>query len=407
MANILLVTHWTGGDVYPFIRLGKYLKTIGHEVSILTHCVYETVAKQENIAFYPIDTQIDWDELENDLPQALEPFINRQGYEKFIRKYFGSKRILSEYEVITSLDIKDNTVLIVRACSSSAALLAAEIKGISVISLYMAPSYLNQLPIINELYNEQLIKQLNISRSKLMLPPVTNWVKWNNQVNANIALWPSWFYQSKNNKEDNIEYVGFPAYASKEYFESNYSDCITNLIKSNKEIIVISGGTSKAISKNFYNSSIKACEDLSVNVIVITKFKELLPKELPENIHLIPYLDLESILPYTSIIIHHGGIGTLSCAMQFGVPQLVMAHKVDRPFNASIAENLGIGLYLPFVKWRSSIIHDSLLRLASKEIKNSCIKYKNKFWDCNTEFEIHKRVKNAIKSISNECINIS
>jgi len=26
MANILIATHWTGGDVYPFIRIGKALK---------------------------------------------------------------------------------------------------------------------------------------------------------------------------------------------------------------------------------------------------------------------------------------------------------------------------------------------------------------------------------------------
>jgi len=38
MANVVMTTHWTGGDVYPFIRIGSALnQRYGHKVTLVTH----------------------------------------------------------------------------------------------------------------------------------------------------------------------------------------------------------------------------------------------------------------------------------------------------------------------------------------------------------------------------------
>jgi len=52
MANILIATHWTGGDVYPFIRIGKALKRRGHDVTIFTHCIYKNIVEQDGMKLY-------------------------------------------------------------------------------------------------------------------------------------------------------------------------------------------------------------------------------------------------------------------------------------------------------------------------------------------------------------------
>ncbi|MER7624967.1 nucleotide disphospho-sugar-binding domain-containing protein [Streptomyces sp. NPDC126503] len=44
---------------------------------------------------------------------------------------------------------------------------------------------------------------------------------------------------------------------------------------------------------------------------------------LPGNVRTVDYVPLNQLLPTTSAIIHHGGIGTFAAAAAFGVPQLV------------------------------------------------------------------------------------
>jgi len=67
---------------------------------------------------------------------------------------------------------------------------------------------------------------------------------------------------------------------------------------------------------------------------LVTRYEELLPKELPDKVKWFRELPLNKIFPYTSAVIHHGGMGTLSGAIAAGVPQLVLPYYLDRPYNA-------------------------------------------------------------------------
>ena len=64
MANILFLTHWTDGDVLPFFKIGRLLKTYGHEITIFTHCVFEDTAKKYGFHFVPIDSQAEYLEMQ-------------------------------------------------------------------------------------------------------------------------------------------------------------------------------------------------------------------------------------------------------------------------------------------------------------------------------------------------------
>jgi UDP:flavonoid glycosyltransferase YjiC (YdhE family) len=55
------------------------------------------------------------------------------------------------------------------------------------------------------------------------------------------------------------------------------------------------------------------------------------------------YVPLPEVLPLASLLIHHGGIGTLSAAVQSSCPQLILAGRFDQPDNAVRVARLGLG----------------------------------------------------------------
>ena len=56
----------------------------------------------------------------------------------------------------------------------------------------------------------------------------------------------------------------------------------------------------------------------------------------------VPFLPLSRILPRTSALVHHGGIGSAAAALAAGVPQLVMPFAHDQPDNAARLCRLGV-----------------------------------------------------------------
>jgi rhamnosyltransferase subunit B len=54
MSRILMVTHGSGGDIIPFVRLAARLIERGHEPVLLTHQPYESYARRIGAGFVPV-----------------------------------------------------------------------------------------------------------------------------------------------------------------------------------------------------------------------------------------------------------------------------------------------------------------------------------------------------------------
>ncbi|WP_328339415.1 activator-dependent family glycosyltransferase [Micromonospora sp. NBC_00421] len=69
--------------------------------------------------------------------------------------------------------------------------------------------------------------------------------------------------------------------------------------------------------------------------------------DLPDNVRVCDFVPLDVLLPTCVAIIHHGGAGTWSTAMLYGVPQIMIASLWDAPLKAQQAERLGAGISIP------------------------------------------------------------
>jgi sterol 3beta-glucosyltransferase len=68
-----------------------------------------------------------------------------------------------------------------------------------------------------------------------------------------------------------------------------------------------------------------------------------------ENVFEIDSCPHEWLLPQCSVVVHHGGAGTLAAGLRAGRPTIVCATHGDQPFHGSLVQKRGIGKYLGMI----------------------------------------------------------
>ncbi len=79
---------------------------------------------------------------------------------------------------------------------------------------------------------------------------------------------------------------------------------------------------------------------------------------LPKQIHCVPWLPYDHLLPHVTVVVHHGGMGTTHKAICHGVPQLILPQVADQFMHAMAVERHGNGKML--LPWRTT--HSTILQ---------------------------------------------
>ncbi|MBY5768540.1 glycosyltransferase family 1 protein [Rhizobium leguminosarum] len=370
MANILLVTHWTGGDVIPFVRMGMLLRRRGHRVRIFTHHVYEREAMNADLQFTSLDTAEAWASMTNDLALLSDPVMHIEDTIRFSKKYHGRNNILSEYEKISEYSIPGDTVVIGRHRSSVSALIAAEKHQLPVASVMLAPNYLSHLSLHEDLFGKMMAHEVNGARAEIGLGDIQSWTGWMCSPKRILGMWPEWFAPREADWPKSLLTLDFPI----QFEERNQTlpDEVRLLLANGTKPVLITAGTSKMVKPEFYQVAQDACHRLGRPAILVAQHDELVPAHLNENVHVFRYLPIAEVMPYVSAVIHHGGIGTLSEAVRAGVPQLILPYYADRPDNAFRLSELGVAEFFPPALWEPAQISESMSRLLTPEFKMRC-----------------------------------
>lgn len=379
MANILIMTHWTDGDVVPFIRMGKELCLRNHNVTLFTHKYYEEHARAAGLDFVAIDTIEEYHQMMQDMVGDIDSVLSDTGISAYRAKYESIEKRLQEYKLIAEYCTKEDTIIIAKNRSSLSAFLAAEKFDIPIVSVFMAPYEVYSMLNFQEIYGEKILDEMNELRSRVELPPVRTWLEWQSSPDYQIGLWPKWF------SEDTLEEwpapivpIGFPLDINRTVKVSNMDQRLQDILNGEQKPIIITGGTSRMLRNEFYPACVEVCGEMNVPTILLTKYKELVPKDLPKNVEWFSHIPLDSVMPYIGAIIHHGGIGTTGGALYAGVPQLVLGHFVDRPYNGMRVKELGVGEYLPPIRWKKNFLQKAISKILSDDTKAKCEFYSQK-----------------------------
>jgi UDP:flavonoid glycosyltransferase YjiC (YdhE family) len=366
LAHIIFSSVGSGGDVLPFLRIGQRLKERGHEVTLISHCCYRVEAEKAGLHFAALDNQEEYGRFVRD-----EPLLNTpRGIPEFLRRHSLS-RVVLEYELIKQQYHAGHTLLITRDLFDTAARIAADRLGIPWAVLFVAPSQITTWKIRVGLFRSSLASDIDRIRAQVGLLPVREWDSWLACPAGSMGLWPDWFAASDCTWPADLTAVGFML--DNEAETGEIPDDVQLLLDNGEAPILITSGTGMYLGAEFYTVSAEACRLSNRRALLVTQHEEQVPKHLPDSVRRFSYLPFGKLMDHVGAVIHHGGRGTLSCAIAAGIPQLVLAKGADRPDNAFRLHRLGVAEYLPPPKWKPEIVAESLHRLTnSSVVSNRC-----------------------------------
>ena len=379
MSNIILVTHWTGGDVYPFIRFGKMLKEEGHKVTILTHCVYENVAKEAGLEFIAVDTKEEYEQQNRDLALLADPIGKKEEYIRFHTLYHGKERLLREVALIETICTPDS-IIIARHRSSISGLIAAEKNHLPYASMILAPNYFSHMELHDQLFGKKFCEEINQARTELGLTPISNWKDWLYSPGKILCGWPKWYAQADETWPECAVPIGFlAAEQPKEMvqFDPEVSAFLEEAKNKKKKTVIVTGGSSRMVSKEFYQTAIQACSMADIYAIAVTPYDEYIPETVPDTILCVRHVPLRALMNKVDLIIHHGGMGTINEAVDAALPQLLMPHLTDGPDNADRLSALGIAEKYSPKMWDPENIAEGITRLLDGRMKEKCLQYRD------------------------------
>ena len=147
--------------------------------------------------------------------------------------------------------------------------------------------------------------------------------------------------------------------------------------KGKKPIIYISLGTVIKGAVSFFQNCIEAFreEDVEVIISVGKKFNIEKLKDVPLNIHIYKSVPQLEVLNISDVFITHGGMNSISEALVYGVPMVVIPFVSDQPVNARCIEKLGAGKKLDYSSIDSSLLRNTVFSILSNvEIRENMMK---------------------------------
>lgn len=147
--------------------------------------------------------------------------------------------------------------------------------------------------------------------------------------------------------------------------------------KGKKPIIYISLGTVIKGAVSFFQNCIEAFreEDVEVIISVGKKFNIEKLKDVPLNIHIYKSVPQLEVLNISDVFITHGGMNSISEALVYGVPMVVIPFVSDQPVNARCIEKLGAGKKLDYSSIDSKLLRNTVFSILSNvEIRENMIK---------------------------------
>ncbi len=137
---------------------------------------------------------------------------------------------------------------------------------------------------------------------------------------------------------------------------------IIEIKKGNRPLIYISLGTVVKGAGSFFRKCIEAFRHEPVEVIISTgkSFKLHTLKNVPDNVHVHNFVPQLEVLKQADVFVTHGGMNSISEALAYGVPMVVIPFMSDQPVNAKRIETLGLGRRLEYKNLSAEALRENV-----------------------------------------------
>lgn len=201
---------------------------------------------------------------------------------------------------------------------------------------------------------EQGRRDLNIQRSRLGLPPIDRFHGGISPDLALVATYPQLEYPR--DWPPGVEITGPMA------FEVPHPEI--ELPAGDEPLVLVAPSTAHDSDNHLVRTALAALAEEPVRVVATTnRVKPLRPIEVPANATLVEWLSYSQLMPAASLVVSHGGHGTVARALGAGTPVLVCPIIGDMSETAMRVAWAGAGLSLPWRLCRPAPLRWSARRL--------------------------------------------
>ncbi|CAN5586133.1 glycosyltransferase [soil metagenome] len=404
--KVLCVTIGSAGDVHPFVGIGIELARRGHDVAVATNGHFQSLVENAGLRFIELGKAEFYREgIKNpELWHRTKGFkrVLEWGVLPFVRPTYE----LIEREVAATIATGGSVtdVVVVASTLALGTRVAQEKLGVPVVTVHLAPSVFRSLvdpPVLPGLFmprwypmwlkrglmnfaDKRIIDPIvapaiNPLLIELGLKPASGFFNhwWHSPLRV-LGLFPDWFTSPASDWPAHLRLTGFPLYD--EANVSGMSDELAKFLDNGPPPIAFTAGTAMVHGQKFFAASVAAAKRLGRRAVLLTRHPEQLPASLPEGVIHASYAPFSELLPRCAALVHHGGIGTTSQALQAGIPHLIYAMAHDQPDNAARIRRLGVGDTLRPRAYRPRRVARMLDALVKDpNVKANCVKIKMRF----------------------------
>jgi rhamnosyltransferase subunit B len=417
--HFVITTCGTSGDIFPFIELGKYLLSKKYEVSFVTNPIFENVVTSTFLNFIPFGTMEQGLSILND-PAMWHP---KTGFNVLWAKTIQpNTHCIRLY--IQSLDHRKEVVVLCHpALMALADLARSDRDDLKIVLFYLYPLIIRThyrrlalggtmiLPqncpkalrtllyslLDAKFFDVGIVPELNIERQRLGLQKIKHlFPHIQTAADLYVTLFPEWYAPTKRDYPKPLIKGDFVLYASP---DDDLSDELKKFLAAGEPPILFTAGTGNPPAKqsDFFGIAVDVVTKLNARAVFLTRCRDQLPANLPDSMLWQRYAPFSKIMPRVSIVVHHGGIGTLAHATKAAVPQVVVPSAYDQFDNAMILAELGVGQSIPIRLLTRNTLFARLSRIrSSSKIKERCIQVSSNY---RSAFEVDQIMERVVATI--------
>jgi UDP:flavonoid glycosyltransferase YjiC (YdhE family) len=225
---------------------------------------------------------------------------------------------------------------------------------------------------IDALVDLRIGRELNAFRAGLGLSPVHRIaLHWWNSPDLVLAPFPAWLAPRQPDWPAPTLQTGFALFD-----ESGVTPAPEGLgafLDAGAPPVVFAAPSWMRHGRRFFQVAVEACRLSGRRGVLLTRFPEQLPAQLPDAVRHFDFVPYGALLPRAAALVHHGGMGNLACALAAGIPQLVSPIHLDHPHNAALVCQLGVAARLGPRAWRPARVARALdALLGSARVAERC-----------------------------------
>ncbi|WP_260963125.1 glycosyltransferase [Pseudomonas citri] len=405
--HVIITAIGSAGDVHPFVGIGRTLAARGHRITFCASAAFAPLIERCGFSFLPLGTREEYDAVMAD-PALWHPRTSLPTLWNTV-----ASTLREQYRLLEQA-CDDETVMLGSLWAFSARLLR-ERHGIPLVTAQVSPfgfwSALapsthppgTNLPafvpypvkrllmgfIERAFLDRTMAPQLNSFRRELGLAPTKRIIsQWISSPDRVLGLFPDWFAPVQQDWPSQTVLTGFPLFDESGFQQT---DAELDDFLNDHAPVVFTPGSTMVNSAQYFSAAIQALKSINRRGVFLTSQPVDPSVSNKGRILVRRYVPMSRILPRSSALVHHGGVGTTALAMAAAVPQIATPFAHDQFDNAARMERLGCGVrvFPPASGESLAAALDKVLN--SAEVRERCDRYRKLLADGDSACEAAAR----------------